>query len=194
MRKSKEEIRAGERRESSVGMKRLLIGYRTLMEESLEVEGVTVAQLRMLRALEEHPEIPAAELARTCYISPQSMQAVVTRAEREGWITRSAAPGNRRVLNATLTAQGKTVLERGSALAAEIEQDIWRDVKRSELQQLNATLAKGLLRLSERLQTRQKAAARYPQTQGFLKQGRTDTLRAHDAADRDRADTQHLPG
>lgn len=157
MRKTKEELRAAEQRESSIGLKRLLIGYRSLMEAALEGEGVTLAQLRMLRALEEHPDISAAELARTCYISPQSMQAVVTRAEHAGWITRAAAPGNRRVLNATLTAAGHKVLERGSALAAEIEQDIWRDVKRSELQQFNTTLAKGLGRLSERLQARQTA-------------------------------------
>ncbi len=155
MRKPKEKIRAAERRESSIGMKRLLIGYRTLMEEALEGEGVTLAQLRMLKTLEEQPDISAAEVARSCYISPQSMQAVVTRAEREGLITRSAAAKNRRVLQATLTAKGRVVLERCSVLAARMEQDIWRDVKRSELQQFNATLAKGLMRLEECLHERQ---------------------------------------
>ena len=154
MRKSKGELRALEQRESSIGMKRLLIGYRSLMEDALEGEGITLAQLRMLRALEEHPDVSAAELARTCYISPQSMQAVVTRAEREGWITRVAAPRNRRVRNATLTAAGRMVLERGSVLAATIEHDIWRDVQRTEMQQFNATLGKGLVRLAGRLQTR----------------------------------------
>lgn len=155
MRKTKEEILAAERRESSIGLKRLLIGYRALMETALEGEAVTLAELRMLRALEEHPEISAAELARTCYISPQSMQAVVTRTERAGLITRSAAESNRRVLKATLTANGKTVLERCSVLASRMEADIWRDVKRSELQQFNATLAKGLAGLAECLQQRQ---------------------------------------
>ena len=154
MRKTKDQIRAAEQRESSIGMKRLLIGYRTLMEEALEGEGVTLAQLRMLKTLEEHPEISAAEVARSCYISPQSMQAVVTRAEREGLITRSAAASNRRVLEATLTVKGKSVLERCSVLAARIEEHIWRDVKRSELQQFNATLTKGLAGLAECLQER----------------------------------------
>lgn len=154
MRKTKEELRAAEQRESSIGMKRLLIGYRTLMEEALEGEGVTLAQLRMLKTLEEHPDISAAEVARSCYISPQSMQAVITRAEREGFITRSAAASNRRVLKATLTLKGKSVLERCSALAARIEDEIWRDVKRSELQLFNATLARGLARLGECLEER----------------------------------------
>ena len=155
MRRTNKELQAAERRETSLGLKRLLIGYRTLMEAALEGEAVTLAQLRMLRALEEHPEISAAELARTCYISPQSMQAVVTRAEREGLITRVAAASNRRVLQATLTARGKAVLQRCSVQAAGIEQDIWRDVTRSELQQFNATLTKALVRLSECLQEHQ---------------------------------------
>lgn len=157
MRKTKEEIRAAEQRQSSLGLKRLLLGYRTLMENALESEGVTLAQLRMLRALEEHPEISAAELARTCYITPQSMQAVVTRAEREGWISRSAAPANRRILKATLTEAGRRVLERGSSFATSIERELWADVKRSELQQFNLTLQKALQRLQKSLDARQSA-------------------------------------
>lgn len=47
------------------------------------------------------------------------------------------------------------MLERCSVLAARMEQDIWRDVKRSELQQFNATLAKGLAGLAECLKKRQ---------------------------------------
>lgn len=155
MRKTKDEIRAAEQRESSIGLKRLLIGYRTLMEEALESEGVTLAQLRMLRALEEHPELSAAELARTCYISPQSMQAVVTKAEREGWITRSAAVANRRVLQATLTPAGRRVLERGTAFAAGIERDMWAGVKLAELELFNTTLQKALARMQIRLDARQ---------------------------------------
>lgn len=155
MRKTKGEIRAAEQRESSLGLKRLLVGYRTLMESALENEGVTLAQLRMLRALEEHPEISAAALARTCYITPQSMQAVVKKAEREGWITRTAAPANRRVLKATLTEAGRRVLERGSSFATSIEHELWADVKRSELQQFNLTLQKALQRLQKSLDARQ---------------------------------------
>ena len=90
------------------------------------------------------------------------MQAVVTRAEREGLITRSAAASNRRVLQATLTAKGRAALERCSVLAARMEQDIWRDVKRSELQQFNATLAKGLAGLAECLQQRQAQRSATP--------------------------------
>ncbi len=154
MRKSKEEMRNTHQRELSIGMKRLLTGYRTLLQAELEKEGITLAQLRMLNALHERAETSAAELARTCYITPQSMQAVVTRAEREGWITRSASPGNRRILSATLTKSGRVVLERGLALSAGIERQLWGGIKASELRAFNATLAKALVRLQESLDER----------------------------------------
>lgn len=154
MRKSNEEMRSVRQRELSVGMKRLLTGYRSLLEAELEGEGITLAQLRMLKALQEGEANSAAELARTCYITPQSMQAVVTRAEREGWITRSASPANRRILSATLTKSGQETLKRGLALAAGIEQRIWGTTNTAELRAFNATLGKVLLRLQESLDAR----------------------------------------
>lgn len=154
MRKSKEEVRGLQQRELSVGMKRLLTGYRTLLEAELEKEGITLAQLRMLNALHEGVATSAAELARTCYITPQSMQAVVTRAEREGRITRAASSANRRILSATLTKSGQKVLKRGLEFAAAIEHQIWGAVNAAEMRAFNATLGKVLLRLQESLDAR----------------------------------------
>ena len=154
MHKSKEELRSLEQRKLSVGMKRLLTGFRSLLEAALEKEGITLAQLRMLHALDERAETSAAELARTCYITPQSMQAVVTKAEREGWITRTASPANRRVLTATLTKPGRMVLERGMALSAGIEHQIWAGAKVSELRAFNQTLQTALDRLHDSLDAR----------------------------------------
>ncbi|MGI4855179.1 MAG: MarR family winged helix-turn-helix transcriptional regulator [Janthinobacterium lividum] len=135
-------------------MKRLLTGYRTLLEAALEGEGITLAQLRMLHALNDRAETSAADLARTCYITPQSMQAVVTKAEREGWITRSASTANRRILAATLTHAGQKMLGKGLKLYAEIEQQIWTGVKDRELRAFHATLGKVLLNVQERLDAR----------------------------------------
>ncbi len=157
MQKRKAAKRTEQQRELSLGMKRLLTGYRTLLESALETEEITLAQLRMLNALHEHAAMSAAELARICYITPQSMQAVVTRAERTGWITRSASARNRRVLSAALTPAGRKVLERGLALAADIEQRIWGTTTSSERRAFNATLRKVLERLQESLDTRHAA-------------------------------------
>lgn len=140
MRKSKQEKRDDEARAISQQMKRLITGFRTLLEAALEGEGITLAQLRMLHALEENPEASAAELARTCFITPQSMQAVVKRAEQHGWITRRPSAANRRVLTATLTAVGRQLLQRGSELHIEISREVWGRAALAEMQTIARVL------------------------------------------------------
>ena len=53
-----------EQRELSLLMKRLITGYKALLETMIEQEGITLAQIRMLNALNERKEVSAAELAR----------------------------------------------------------------------------------------------------------------------------------
>jgi MarR family transcriptional regulator, organic hydroperoxide resistance regulator len=152
VRKSKAEIRAAEVRQLGTSMKRLVTGIRLLLEDALEEEGITLAQLKMLSALQENAELSAAELARTCFITPQSMQAVVTRAEQERWIVRTPAPENRRILTARLTPAGRQVLERGSALYELMANDLWGSTSVEQLKDLNRTLGAAVDRLQPGLQ------------------------------------------
>jgi DNA-binding MarR family transcriptional regulator len=147
MRKENRQGRDAEQRELSLLMKRLLTSYKAQLEMMIEQEGITLAQIRMLNALNERADVSAAELARICYITPQSMQAVVKRAEAAGWITRSPSPANRRVLTATLTPTGRRVLLRGLALSAKLERHIWVDAKSSELRVMKRSLQTALGRL-----------------------------------------------
>jgi MarR family transcriptional regulator, organic hydroperoxide resistance regulator len=151
MRKTQGELRAEQVRQLSLGMKRLVTGVRTLLEDALAEEGITLAQLRMLASLRDQPEISAAELARALFITPQSMQAIVTRAEQAGWIVRQPSPANRRILTATLTAKGRRVLERGSALYEVMAGEIWGSASVADLKSMNATLAGAIARLQPKL-------------------------------------------
>jgi DNA-binding MarR family transcriptional regulator len=161
MRKSKAEIRDAEAKAIAGSMKRLMTGYRTLLEVELERENITLAQLRMLNALNEEPDHSAAALARTCYITPQSMQAIVTRAEKDGLIRRQPSPTNKRVLTAQLTDEGRRVLERGMGLWSGISRDMWADTKLSELEMLNGFLSQAVDRLQPQLDAlHAKSAAR----------------------------------
>ncbi len=161
MKRSKAEIRDAEAKAIASSMKRLMTGYRTLLEVELEKENVTLAQLRMLHALNEEPDHSAAALSRTCYITPQSMQAIVTRAERDGLIVRRPSPVNRRVLTAQLTEEGRRVLERCMGLWTIISRDMWSDLKLSELELLKGMLAAAVDRLQPQLDAlHAKSAAR----------------------------------
>ena len=161
MQKSKQEIRDAEAKGIAVCMKRLITGYRSLLEADLEEEGITLAQLRMLNALDEQPETSAADLSRICYITPQSMQAVVQRAEKVGWITRTPSPENRRILTASLTAKGRRVHARGMELWSQIACQTWDGARLSELQTLHALLSEAVDRLQPRLDAMHgKSAAR----------------------------------
>ena len=151
MRKSKEENRDEAAKAIALTMKRMMAGMRLLLEAELEADGLTLAQLRMLSELNDTPEISAAALARSCYITPQSMQALVVRAEREGWIVRSPSPANRRILSATLTAKGRTVFEHGKERWNAVARDMWGKTSLKELRTLNSILAPAVNRLQPKL-------------------------------------------
>ncbi|MEZ2348206.1 MarR family winged helix-turn-helix transcriptional regulator [Terriglobus sp. RCC_193] len=151
MRKSKQENRDDAAKAISLTMKRLMTNMRLLLEAELESDGMTLAQLRMLNAVHEESDISSAELARTCYITPQSMQSLVVRAEREGWIKRSPSPRNRRILTTVLTPKGKKAYERAIELWAVLSHDMWAETKLEQMQELNAVLSAAVDRLQPRL-------------------------------------------
>lgn len=132
-------------------VKRLVLESRAVLEARLEGRGVTLAQLRMLGALNDaaaNDAVPsAAELARICGVTPQSMQALVTRAEREGWIVRRPSPENRRVLTARLTAQGKRVYERGKGQMSAIGRVLWSGTSLEDMDRVNRVLSLAVDRL-----------------------------------------------
>jgi DNA-binding MarR family transcriptional regulator len=134
-------------RQSTKSLRELLLGYRSLLEDALRGDGLTLPQLRLLHAIKEQAGVSGATIARTCQVTPQTLQAMLTRAEREGWITRDISEGNHRILTASLTRKGEMALASGVATASEIEEKIWTGVSTHTLDQLNATLEHGIANL-----------------------------------------------
>jgi DNA-binding MarR family transcriptional regulator len=126
-------------------------GYRALLEDALRDESLTLPQLKLLKAIQEQTGASAAALARTCFVTPQTMQSILTRAVREQWIVRGKSVGNNRILTASLTALGEAVLERGSRMSARVEEILWRGIGNSTLQQLNEILEAGIANLEQEL-------------------------------------------
>jgi len=134
-------------RQCSQSLKELMVGYRALLEDALRGEGVTLPQLKLLNAIKEQGGVSGATIARRCQVTPQTLQAMLTRAEREGWITRDISAVNRRVLTASLTRKGEDALASGLAAAAEIEEKIWTGVSANALERMNITLEHGIANL-----------------------------------------------
>ncbi len=138
-------------RETTRAVRELLMGFRVLLEDQLREEGLTLPQLRLLKVVAEQSEVSAATIARLCQITPQTLQAMLERAVREGWITRSVPRSNHRILTAQLTDKGRHLLARGEAQAAAIESTIWRGVSARALQNVNSELSRGLNNLRTEL-------------------------------------------
>jgi DNA-binding MarR family transcriptional regulator len=134
-------------RRCSQSLRELLMGYRSRLEDALRGEGLTLPQMRLLNAIKEQEGVSGATIARTCQVTPQTLQAMLTRAEREGWITRDISEVNHRILTATLTRKGEMALASGLAAAAEIEEKVWTGVSAHTLDQLNLTLEHGIANL-----------------------------------------------
>jgi DNA-binding MarR family transcriptional regulator len=144
---AKRSRRVSEQRRCSENLGRMVKGYRALLEDALRDQGVTLPQLKLLKAIKEQSGVSAAALARTCSVTPQTMQSILTRAVREQWIVRGKSEGNNRILTASLTALGEAMLERGSQMAARIEETLWRGIGIATLQQLNEILEAGIANL-----------------------------------------------
>jgi MarR family transcriptional regulator, organic hydroperoxide resistance regulator len=136
-----------ERRRAAQMMKRILIHFRGQMDEALRPQGVTTAQLHLLKTVRQEPGASGAQLARSCYMTPQSAQSLLTGLERDGWIVRSKGRGNDRILAARLTHEGEKLLETAEKAAKIIEGKLWRGVAEDSIEALNRVLEQCLANL-----------------------------------------------
>jgi DNA-binding MarR family transcriptional regulator len=120
-------------------MKRIMIHFRSQMDEQLRPQGVTTAQLQVLKVIRDEPA-SGAQLARSCYVTPQSAQALLKGLEDGGWITRSKDLVNDRILIAQLTPRGMKLLKSAEKLVRVIEKRLWHGVSVDSLGALNAVL------------------------------------------------------
>jgi DNA-binding MarR family transcriptional regulator len=94
--------------ERSIGylVKRVQQGLRRQCDAALKATGISMAQYSTLRALDEHPEASAAELARLCFVTRQSLQDVLTGLRTAGLIENADAEPRGRAQSLALTRLG----------------------------------------------------------------------------------------
>ena len=132
--------RQAETRRAAQLMKRILIHFRSQMDEALRPQGVTTAQLHVLKTIHNEPGVSGAQLARACYVTPQSAQSLLKGLETGGWIVRVKDKVNDRILVARLTPSGEELLETAETAARVIEKKVWKGVSDEAVGSLNALL------------------------------------------------------
>jgi MarR family transcriptional regulator, organic hydroperoxide resistance regulator len=141
--------RQAETRRAAQMMKRIMIHFRSQMDEQLRPQGVTTAQLHVMKVIRDEPGVSGAQLARSCYVTPQSAQALLKGLENDGWITRTKDRINDRILIAQLTPSGEELLANAEKLARVIEKRLWRGVELEAVEALNGVLAQCLENLED---------------------------------------------
>ena len=130
-------------------MKRIMIHMRGQMDELLRPQGVTTAQLQMLRAVHASPGSSGAQLARECYVTPQSAQELIRHLEEGGYIVRGKDQINGRIITATITPAGERLLKKAEETALELQERLWLGISGGEVKALNEVLERCLKNIGE---------------------------------------------
>ena len=141
--------RAAELRRSVTLMRRVLLGFKGRLDDELRSRNVTTSQLRFLTEVKERPGASGAQMARACYVTPQSAQAMMVRAVEHGWVVRGKDAENHRLVTARLTPAGERLLAYADGVLARMEVDVWAGVPFSEFRAMNQVLECGLANLED---------------------------------------------
>lgn len=115
---------------------------RQAMDDRLGDADLTTPQYAALTALEREDGLSNAELARRCFVTPQTMHSIVTRLEENGLLERSPHPNHGRIQQLHLTDEGQARLDRGHEIVNEIEDAMTADVSDEEEEQAKQVLIK----------------------------------------------------
>jgi DNA-binding MarR family transcriptional regulator len=119
-------------------LKRIEHALRMQMDAALREIELTTPQYAALAILKEQPGLSGAALARRCFVTAQTMNAIVNNLEEAGLLVRQPHPEHGRVLQAYITPKGEKLLQEGLRRAEAIEERMmasWPDQQRLQLLQ-----------------------------------------------------------
>jgi DNA-binding MarR family transcriptional regulator len=137
--------------ERSVGylVKRVQQGLRRRCDAALKPTGLSMAQYAALRALAEHPDASAAELARLCFVTRQSLQDVLTGLRTAGLVETVDAPPRGRARSLALTRRGSRQLEAADDAVFGVQALMLRGISPTT----QRSVAEALIRCAENVET-----------------------------------------
>jgi DNA-binding MarR family transcriptional regulator len=121
-------------------VKRVQQGLRRQCDAALKATGISMAQYSTLRALDEHPDASAAELARLCFVTRQSLQDVLTGLRAAGLIENAATEPRGRAQSLALTRLGSRRLRAAHEAVFAVEAVMLQGISARERQSVAEAL------------------------------------------------------
>jgi DNA-binding MarR family transcriptional regulator len=121
-------------------LKRAHQAFCQVVDDALRQVGLTTAQYAVLGFLEDAGALSNAELARRCYVTPQTMNQLVASLEARGLIQRAAHPTHGRILQTSLTGQGGRLVAQAHERVGAVESRMTAALSEDERGQLTRLL------------------------------------------------------
>jgi DNA-binding MarR family transcriptional regulator len=115
---------------------------RQQMGRTLEDLGLSAAQYGALSELEQTPALTNAELARACYVTPQTMIRIVQDLKKRGFIALNDHADHGLKIQCQLTKKALDVLCKAHEKVYELEKRMVKGLKPSEVRELIEVLKK----------------------------------------------------
>lgn len=114
--------------------------HRHILKAGPGISGMRIAQYRVLGLLMKSGPCSMSEIGRSLYISKPSMTTLADSLIENGWISRNSDPDDRRVINLTITSQGKKHLHQAFEIYRSDVKTLISGLDDRDLNQLSASL------------------------------------------------------
>jgi DNA-binding MarR family transcriptional regulator len=127
---------------------RLDRALRRQLRQVLEPMGLTLGQYTALSVFCSSGRLSNAKLAERTMVSPQAANELIKGMEKSGWIVRKPDPTHGRIIQISLTREGKQLLNRCNKVIAKVERQMLKGLSNKEITKLHGHLrsAVGALR------------------------------------------------
>jgi DNA-binding MarR family transcriptional regulator len=95
--------------------------FRRAIDRELAPLGLTGPQYSALNVIARLPGLSGSELARASMLTQQTVNEILLTLERERWISRQPRIGNRRILEAHATAEGRRIIGQARRVVSRLE-------------------------------------------------------------------------
>jgi len=121
-------------------MKQVELAVRSRLDDMFRPLGLTALQYTALTVLERHPNLTSAQLARSSFVTAQTMADMVNTLQERGYLERHRDADDRRRLVLSLTTQGRRLLGRSRGKVAALEAEMLAGLTKSQATELRRSL------------------------------------------------------